>query len=95
MPTQYLSAEGNTGECGNASMRWTLRGLRPLHAWKLRAREPGDPVNAREVKRRAGWRRCMNQKSSMNVGGESDGREVPAKSLNKDGRSSAEGSEGR
>jgi hypothetical protein len=21
-------------------MRWTLRGLRPLHAWKLRAREP-------------------------------------------------------
>jgi len=37
----------------------------------------------------------MNQKSSMNVGGESDGREVPAKSLNKDGRSSAEGSEGR
>jgi RNA-directed DNA polymerase len=37
----------------------------------------------------------MNQKSSMNVGGESDGCEVPAKSLNKDGRSSAEGSEGR
>jgi hypothetical protein len=37
----------------------------------------------------------MNQKSSMNVGRESDGREVPAKSLNKDGRSSAEGSEGR
>jgi hypothetical protein len=37
----------------------------------------------------------MNQKSSMNVGRESDGREVPATSLNKDGRSSAEGSEGR
>ena len=37
----------------------------------------------------------MNQKSSMNGGRESDGREVPAKSLNKDGRSSAEGSEGR
>ena len=37
----------------------------------------------------------MNQKSSMNVGGESDGRVVPAKSLNKDGRSSTEGSEGR
>ena len=37
----------------------------------------------------------MNQKSSMNGGRESDGREVPAKSLNKDGISSAEGSEGR
>ena len=37
----------------------------------------------------------MNQKSSMNGGRESDGREVPAKSLNKDGRSSAEGLEGR
>ena len=37
----------------------------------------------------------MNQKSSTNVGRESDGREVPAKSRNKDGISSAEGSEGR
>jgi hypothetical protein len=37
----------------------------------------------------------MNQKSSMNVGRESDGRVVPAKSLNEDGGSSAEGSEGR
>ncbi len=37
----------------------------------------------------------MNQKSSMNVGGESDGRVVPAKSLNKDGRSAAEDTEGR
>lgn len=37
----------------------------------------------------------MNQKSSMNVGGESDGREVPAKGPNNDGNPSAEGSEGR
>jgi RNA-directed DNA polymerase len=38
----------------------------------------------------------MNQKSSMNVGGESDDRVVPAKCLNKDGSpSSAEGAEGR
>jgi hypothetical protein len=33
--------------------------------------------------------------ASMNAGRESDSREVPAKSLNNDGRSSAEGSEGR
>ncbi len=37
----------------------------------------------------------MNQKSSMNVGGESDGRAVPAKSANNGGGPSAEGSEGR
>ncbi len=37
----------------------------------------------------------MNQKSSMNVGRESDGREVPAKCLNKGGNPPAEGMEGR
>src|SRR5713226_1386233 len=37
----------------------------------------------------------MNQKSSMNVGGESDGRAVPAKGPNNGGDPSAEGSEGR
>ena len=40
-------AEGNIGGCENASIRWTLRGLRPLHVWKLHAREPGGPINAR------------------------------------------------
>jgi group II intron reverse transcriptase/maturase len=37
----------------------------------------------------------MNQKSSMNVGRESDDRVVPAKCPNKDGKPSAEGAEGR
>ncbi len=38
----------------------------------------------------------MNQKSSMHVGRESDGRVLPAKCPNKDGMSSsAEGAEGR
>ena len=37
----------------------------------------------------------MNHKSNMHVGGESDGRVVPAKCPNKDGKSSAEGAEGR
>jgi len=40
--------------------------------------------------------KAMNQKSSMHVGRESDGRVRPAKCPNKDGRSSsAEGAEGR
>ncbi|MGC2766452.1 MAG: group II intron reverse transcriptase/maturase, partial [Candidatus Acidiferrum sp.] len=37
----------------------------------------------------------MNHKSNMNVGGESDGRVVPAKCPNKGGKPSAEGAEGR
>jgi len=37
----------------------------------------------------------MSQKSSMHVGRESDGRLLPAKCLNKDGKPSAEGAEGR
>jgi len=37
----------------------------------------------------------VSPKASTNVGGESDGREVPANSLNKDGRPLAEGREGR
>ena len=42
-----FGAEGNTGGCENASIHWTLRGQRPLHAWKLHAREPGGPTSAR------------------------------------------------
>jgi hypothetical protein len=34
-------------ETRNASVSRTLRGLRPPHAWKLHAREPGGPTNAR------------------------------------------------
>ncbi|SRR6266566_2162972 len=37
----------------------------------------------------------MNHKSNMNAGGESDGRVLPGKHPNKDGKSSAEGAEGR
>jgi len=39
--------------------------------------------------------KAMNHKSNMNVGGESDGRVVPAKCPNKGGKPSAEGAEGR
>jgi len=37
----------------------------------------------------------MNHNSNMNAGGESDGRVLPGKHPNKDGKSSAEGAEGR
>jgi RNA-directed DNA polymerase len=39
--------------------------------------------------------KVVNQKSNMHVGGESDSRAVPAKCLNKGGKPSAEGMEGR
>jgi hypothetical protein len=38
------SAEGNMGECANASMRPARRGRRPWHAQKLSEREPGGPT---------------------------------------------------
>jgi RNA-directed DNA polymerase len=39
--------------------------------------------------------KVMSHESNMNVGGESDGRVLPAKCPNKDGKPSAEGAEGR
>jgi len=39
--------------------------------------------------------KVVNQKSSMHVGGEADGRVVPTKCPNKGGKPSAEGMEGR
>src|SRR5262249_15451445 len=47
VPTSSMMAEGNTGGCEKASIRWTLRGQRPPHAWKLHARDPGGSANAR------------------------------------------------
>ena len=79
-----------------ASIHWTLRGLRPLHAWKLHAREPGGLTKRPAPKGAGRLEKAMNHKSNMNVGEESDDRVVPAKCLNKDGSpSSAEGAEGR
>ena len=58
VPTPSPRLEGNTGGRVTASDRRTPRSLRPLHAWKLHVREPGDPAGARGRKRRrAGWRR--------------------------------------
>ena len=62
----------------------------PVHAWKLHAREPGDPGNSL-----AGWRRGTVGKGKrrtpdMYVAGESDDFIVPAKRANK-----ADGWQGR
>jgi hypothetical protein len=43
------SAEGNTGECANASIRSARRGRRPWHVQTLLAREPGGPTFGRGV----------------------------------------------
>src|SRR6266446_4187904 len=48
VPTPSLRAEGNIERYASASITRTLRGRRPLHAWKLHAREPGDPTSARQ-----------------------------------------------
>src|SRR5437879_5968526 len=95
VPTQFNCAEGNTGGCESASIRRTLRSLRPRHAWKLHAREPGDPINARHEVVRWPAGEGMSQKSSMHVVGESDSRELPTKCPNKGGKPLAEDMEGR
>ena len=52
---------------------------------------PSTPVTASAGRLEKG----MSPKSSMHVGGESDGRVVPTKGSNKDGQPSAESLEGR
>src|SRR2546427_4819495 len=47
VPTPSPRAEGNTERYASASITRTLRGRRPPHAWKLLARELGDPTSAR------------------------------------------------
>jgi RNA-directed DNA polymerase len=66
----------------------------PWHAWKLHAREPGGPVNARHALVKGRLEKDMIQKSNMHVDGKSDGRAVLTKCLNKSGNPLAEGAEG-
>jgi hypothetical protein len=76
-------------ECGA-----DLRSRRPKHAETLHAREPGDPVAARE--QLAGRReKAMSHKSLTHDGGQSSDCIVPTKCSNKDEESWAEGIEGR
>jgi hypothetical protein len=93
--TPYLKTEGNTNKCEIASTCRTLRGRRPLHAWKLHAREPGGPTTACHEEACRRLEKAMNHKPNMNVAEESGGRVVAAKRPNKGGKPSAEGAEGR
>ncbi len=56
-----------------------------MHAWKLQAREPGDPSNARRQEGAGRSEKAMSQKSDMYVAGESDGGVLPTKCPNKGG----------
>src|SRR5262249_10320017 len=65
----------------------------PAHAWKLLAREPGDPTGIRPgVADRP--EKVVDRTSGMYAGGKSDGRIVPGKPPNK-GMRLAEAVEGR
>ena len=96
VPTSFSKAEGHTDGSAIASLRPTPRSLRPAHAWKLHAREPGDPIDTRGRGLVAGRsEKAMRRTSDTHVGGESDGRVLPTKCPNNDGAPSAEGMEGR
>ena len=86
--------EGNNATRDSASAA-RPRGVEdPRHAEKLHAREPGDPVAARE--QLAGRREnAMSDKSFAHGSGESYSGVVPAKQPNKSETSPAEAVEGR
>jgi RNA-directed DNA polymerase len=69
----------------------------PAHVWKLHAREPGAPEDARRTRRVTGRAvKARRRKTAANVPGESDGRVVPTKGPNNGEHvSPAEGLEGR
>ena len=66
----------------------------PEHAWKLLAREPGDPGGTRPDGGAGRSEKAKSRTSDMHVSGKSDGCVVPEKQPNK-GSASAEAVEGR
>ena len=81
-------AEGNTGECVNASARPARRGQRPWHVRTLLAREPGDLVCGHRVD--GPHREGEEPKPMMYAGEKSDSAIVAKKPTNKAGRPAAE-----
>ncbi len=67
----------------------------PRHAWKLHAREPGDPVAIRGRKVADRWEKAMSHKSHMHGGGESYSGIVPAKRSEQRRESAAGGRGGK
>jgi len=58
VPRPFSMAEGNTGGCVIASIRWTLRSLRPLACMETPRAGTGRPHRRPSCSlRRAGWRR--------------------------------------
>jgi len=59
VPTSFRMAEGNTGGCAIASVRRTLRSLRPQACMETACARTGRPHRCPPGKmRRAGWRRA-------------------------------------
>src|SRR5262249_21295834 len=54
----------------------------PVHAWKLFAREPGDPADTRRLRGDGSAGKGDDRTSGMHVCGKSDGRIVPKKPPN-------------
>lgn len=68
----------------------------PLHAWNLHAREPGDPLTAREIDGSAGRAgKAGGRTPAMHGQRKSDGFVVPAKRLNNADTKATEAVEGR
>jgi len=58
VPPPFSMAEGHTVGCGNASIRWTPRSLRPLACRETPCAGTGRPHRRPSSNwRRAGWRR--------------------------------------
>jgi group II intron reverse transcriptase/maturase len=66
-----------------------------MHAWKLHAREPGDPGSAPDEGTEGRLVKVNRRTTSMHASGESDDLIVPAKRANKAGQPAAESVEGR
>src|SRR5262249_26824876 len=94
VPTPSREAEGNTagGDMGKPSAD-PAQSQDPAHAWKLLAREPGDPTGIRSgVADRP--EKVVDRTSGMYACGKSDSRILPEKPPNKGARP-AEAVEGR
>jgi RNA-directed DNA polymerase len=94
-PTASDSKEGNNASHDSASTMRPCGVKDPKHAEKLHAREPGDPVAARERYGAGRGENAMSDKSPMHGSGESYSGVVLAKQPNKSGQPPAEVVEGR
>jgi len=89
-PTASDCKEGNNASHASASATRPCGVEDPKHAEKLHAREPGDPVAAREQCGAGRRENAMSDKTLMHGGGESYSGIVPAKQPNKSEQSPAE-----